>query len=174
MKKHQLIQRKDYEKLAKRDFRLVKDITIPCPHPVPRKLQVDKTITWRAEQDNDLTEEPLHCHLRCSKKNGWELRLPARYHWDGSSAPAVVKDILRVARTNKRTIRAFLHHDAIYEGMRAKVIPHRWSDERRSCARKWADRSMRRILKADDYSKWKRWATYRGVRIYSSDASKPQ
>ncbi len=105
------------------------------------------------------------------------MHLPSRYNWDGSSAPWLVRKILRIGRNTEKTLRATLHHDAMYEGLRAKAVPPEppeWTDRRRSQARKWADRAMHRILVNDGYSKWKGKTVYFFVRWLGSSASKPK
>ena len=87
-----------------------------------------------------------------------------------------MKKILRIARNSEKTLRATLHHDGIYEGMRAQAIPPSppgWTDKRRSLTRKWADQSMRQIMRDDGYSWWQAMVAYLFVRWRGSSASKP-
>ena len=171
----QLVEGEDYER-ADGEFRLLKERTLGCPVPVPNELRLrEGTCSWEAEEKRDKTGEPLTCRLEYSSTKGWTLRLPCRYNWDGSSAPWLVRKILRIGRNSKKTLRATLHHDGMYEGMRARAIPPdpaEWTDERRKSARKWADQAMRHILKHDGYSRWKAALVYAFVRWRGSSSSK--
>ena len=172
----QLVEGKDYER-AEGEFRLLRKRTLDSPVPVPAELLPgEEARSWKAEQKHDQTDQPLICRLESSSTEGWTLHLPCRYNWDGSSAPWLVKKILRIARNSEKTLRATLHHDGIYEGMRARAIPPsppEWTDKRRSLTRKWADQSMRQILRDDGYSRWKAMVAYLFVRWRGSSASKP-
>ena len=156
---------------------MLKKRTLDCPVPVPNELRLrEGTCSWEAEEKHDKTGEPLTCRLEYSSIKGWTLHLPCRYNWDGSSAPWAVRKILRIGRNTKRTLRATLHHDGIYEGMRARAIPPsppESTDEGRRSTRKWADQAMRQILREDHYSKWKTIVVYRIVRFFGSSSSKP-
>ncbi len=171
----QLVEGEDYER-ADGEFRLLKKKTIDAPVPIPRELVPSEgTCSWEAEQKHDQTGQTLFCRLECSPTEGWTLYLPCRYNWDGSSAPWAVRKILRIGRNNKKTLRATLHHDGMYEGMRARAIPPdppEWTDERRSLTREWADQAMRQILRDDGYSRLKAMVIYGILRLFGSSSSK--
>lgn len=172
-----LVEGEDYERVGD-EFRLLAQATIDSPVPAPSALpSIEATCSWEAEQKHDQTGKPLFCRLECPPAEGWTLRLPRRYNWDGSSAPWLVRKILRIGRNTQKTLRATLHHDAMYEGLRAKAIPPEppeWTDTRRSQARKWADQAMHTILVADGYSGWKAKTVYFFVRWRGSSSSKPK
>lgn len=171
----QLVEGRDYEPVGG-EFRLLRAMTLDCPVPVPTELLPNEgACAWESEQKHDQTGEPLFCRLECSPPEGWALHLPHRYNWDGSSAPWFVRKILRIGRNTKKTLRATLHHDAMYEGLRAKAIPPEppgWTDRRRSQARKWADEAMHKILVDSGYSRWKAKTAYVFVRWRGSSSSK--
>lgn len=171
----QLVEGRDYEPVGG-EFRLLRAMTLDCPVPVPTELLPNEGArVWEAEQKHDRTAEPLFCRIECSPPEGWALHLPHRYNWDGSSAPWFVRKILRIGRNTKKTLRATLHHDAMYEGLRAKAIPPEppgWTDRRRSQARKWADEAMHEILVDSGYSRWKAKTAYFFVRWRGSSSSK--
>ena len=79
-------------------------------------------------------------------------------------------------------MRANLHHDAMYEGQRSGKSPplvtgtsnrKKRRRKRWTRARKWADKSMRQILKEDGCSWLKRWSMYIAVRVAGADSAQP-
>ena len=172
-----LEQGEDYEKTSNGHFRLLKELSIRSPVFVPFGIQPreDGRYGWHAEEEGT-NKQALQCCLECEGRV-WTLHLPAGYHWDGASAPWLVRKLFDVAENNESTLRATLHHDAMYEGMRAQAVPptrRRWSPKRRSKTRKWADRSMLEILKVDGYPEAKAEKMHLGVRRFAAGASKPR
>lgn len=159
----QLINKQDYVRTGK-NYRLLGALSIG-PLPAPTKLHKNQSCVWRAGHSQ--------CRLFFQQGKGWTLELPAGYIWDGSSAPGWVKKLFRIGRNSRQTLRGFLFHDAMYEGMRRQKIPPDWTDDRRSRARKWADKTMRAILRVDGYPRLKAKAVYLGVRVRGSSSSKP-
>ena len=167
----------DYEKIRNGNFRLLTPISIRSPVFVPFAIQPreDGRYGWRGERAGK-KGQALQCCLECEGRV-WTLHLPAEYHWDGASAPWFVRELFDVAENNEHTLRATLHHDAMYEGMRAQAVPptrRRWSPKRRSKTRKWADQSMLEILKVDGYPQHKAERMHLGVRKLAAGASKPR
>ena len=172
LSRHQFINGKDYERVGRKSFRLLKAVSIG-PICAATKLHKDKSCRWRAGKNNDQTGKPLYCQLNFTRGKGWTLVLPSRFHWNGISGPSWAKKLLHVGENNKKTLRASLVHDAIYQGIRAKAVPPRWTDKRRERARQWADKVMLKILKADGYPRMKIVAVKLALAVGGSSASKP-
>ena len=167
----------DYEETSDGNFRLLRRLSIRSPVFVPFGIQPreDGRYGWQAEEAGE-NGQALQCCLECEGRV-WTLHLPAEYQWDGASAPWLVGELFDVAEDNEHTLRATLHHDAMYEGMRAQAVPptrRRWSPKRRSKTRRWADKSMLEILKVDGYPEAKAAKMHFGVRKFAAGASKPR
>ena len=166
-----LIKGTDYEAVGE-NLRLLKAVSIG-PFAAATTLHKHQSCQWQAEKNTDRADEPLYCELNFIRDEGWVLDLPCGYEWDGSSIQGVVKRD-RIAYQGPTTARAFLFHNAIYEGMRRQAVPPAWSHERRSQARKWADKVMVDILRADGCSRKELVdAVYYMARVLGSLPSRP-
>ena len=113
-----------------------------------------REMTIRARRFDHLPGDPVswgRCQLYQDSRVS-VLKIARGYTWDG---PSSFPDL-------PRTMRASLHHDALYEGLRKEVLPAErahWS-----ACRKWADLCFEDILKEDglrDLSEVMEWAVDR-------------
>jgi hypothetical protein len=82
------------------------------------------------------------------------LLIKAGYAWDGPSGPAI---------DTKNFMRGSLVHDALYQLIREKHLPH--------SARDKADRMLQKICEEDGMWKIRAWWVYRAVSQFGADAA---
>jgi hypothetical protein len=85
--------------------------------------------------------------------NGW-LVISAGYAWDGASGPT---------RDTKNSMRGSLIHDALYQGIREKVLPESF--------RPLADSEFWLIVNEDGMRWWRAWAWFGAVRRFGGEAA---
>ena len=83
------------------------------------------------------------------------LSIKAGYAWDGASGPTL---------DTPSFMRGSLVHDALYQLMRAGVIPQ---DQRLR-----ADKALRKICREDGMSRVRAWWVYRAVRKFGAKAAR--
>ena len=158
--RHHLRKNVDWKK-SKGKFVLLREVSIGPLH-LSQDLHKGRSCAW--------TAGGLQCQLQ-AVPGGWTMVLPQGYKWGGSSAPFFAR-MVNIGGNNKGTRRAFLFHDAAYQGMRRRAIPPGWTNRRRKLARKWADQVMNQILKADGHGRRRTKLVYRFVRWFGAPYSK--
>lgn len=114
------------------------EIEIESDIRVPKALRRGAPYTWANGR----------CHLTVPRKTLSILRISRGYEWDGISIFDEVqrrgfrRDVLRTL--NRETLAATIHHDAIYEALRKRVIPPKPADW--EAAYRWADDVQLEIL----------------------------
>ena len=151
----------DYKRLCLGKYVLLKPQVIQLPGRIPSWcLPASVRLTW-----DEAGVNPHRCTLMYTAGT-WKLCLSRGYEWDGSSAPRFVRKFFRLARNTKKTLRATLYHDALYEGMRCSALC--------PCFRRYADDLMWQVLKEDRYPRWKAWLMWKGVLWCGRSAAKQQ
>lgn len=85
------------------------------------------------------------------------MQVKMGYAWDGPSGPV---------RDSRKTMRASLIHDALYQLLRAELLP--------KGSRKEADKIFRLVCREDGISSFLSGVWYRGLRWFGSRAASPR